>query len=263
MATVKEVSEFFESIIPTSMKMDFDNVGFLAGNGNKQVHKVLLALDITDDVIAEAVEFGADLLVAHHPLMFSLKNASTDDMIGRKLVAMLGAGISAICMHTNLDAAKGGVNDCLMAVLGVANEGVIEPFGTYPDGTVYGMGRYGTVEEMKLEAFLRHCKMALGCNGLRYVSGGKAVHRVAVCGGSGSSMLHEVAALGCDTFVTGDVKYNGFLDAKEMGINLIDAGHFSTENVVIPYLYGLLEENFPEFELRISQRHCQPEQYFI
>ena len=263
MATVKDVALFLDSIAPCSMKMDFDNVGLLAGDGNKQVHKVLLALDVTDEVIAEAVAYGADLLVTHHPLMFSIKNASTDDMIGRKLVAILGAGMSAVCMHTNLDAAVGGVNDCLMNVLGITAEGVIEPYGVNEDGIAYGMGRYGTVQEMPLVAFLQQCKNSLQCNGLRYVDAGKPVTRVAVCGGSGSSMLQDIAALGCDTFVTADVKHNGFLDAKELGINLIDAGHYSTENVVIPYLHQILAERFPALELKVSRKHGQPEQYFV
>ena len=263
MATVKEISEYFESIVPCSMKMDFDNVGFLVGDGSREVHKVLVALDITDEVIEEAVSFGADLILAHHPLMFSTKNASTDDPIGRKLVRILGAGMSAICLHTNLDAVDGGVNDALMAALGITHEGIIEPFGTDKNGNAYGMGRYGTVSECALEAFLKHCKNALGCNGLRYVDGGKPVHRVAVCGGSGSSMLNDVAALGCDTFVTGDVKHNGFLDAREMSINLIDAGHFSTENVVVPVLEKMVNDRYPEITTRISCCHKQPEQYYV
>lgn len=263
MVTVKEISDFFNRTVPNSMKMDFDNVGFLAGNGSSTVTRVLVVLDITDDVIEEAKEYGAQLIVSHHPLMFSLKNASTDDMIGRKLVSMLGAGISAICLHTNLDSAVGGVNDRLMEVLGVHNEGIIEVLGAYDDGTAYGMGRYGRIAETDLQSFLSHCKRALECNGLRYVDAGKPVHRVAVCGGSGSSMLEMVAALGCDTYVTADVKHNAFLDAKEMGINLIDGGHYSTENVVIPVVRDMLANEYPELELRISRRHGQPEQYFV
>ena len=134
MATVKEISKYFESIVPCSMKMDFDNVGFLVGDGSREVHKVLVVLDITDEVIKEAIDFGADLILAHHPLMFSTKNASTDDPIGRKLVRILGAGMSAICLHTNLDAVAGGVNDALMSVLGISPEGIIEPFGVAKDG---------------------------------------------------------------------------------------------------------------------------------
>ena len=263
MATVKEISEYFESLVPCSMKMDFDNVGFLAGDGSRTVNKVLVSLDITDEVIEEAVAYGADLIVAHHPLMFSLKNASTDDPIGRKLVRIISAGMSAICLHTNLDAVDGGVNDALMAVLRIPVEGVIEPFGTAKEGKVYGMGRYGTIEECTLASFLGHCKDALKCNGLRYIDGGKSVRRVAVCGGSGSSMLNDVVALGCDTFVTADVKHNGFLDARELGINLIDAGHYSTENVVVPVLKKMIEERFPEIDISISVCHTQPEQYFV
>lgn len=263
MATVKDITTYFESVIPSSMKMDFDNVGFLAGNGDNEVKKVLLALDITDAVIREAKEYGAQLIVSHHPLMFSTKNASTDDPIGRKLVVLLGADISTVCLHTNLDSAAGGVNDRLMEVLGIKPEGIVEVLGAYSDGTPYGMGRYGTVTETDLQSFLYHCKTALGCNGLRYVDSGKPVCRVAVCGGSGSSMLKEVAALGCDTYVTADVKHNGFLDAKELGINLIDGGHYSTENVVIPVLQNMLAKEFSDLELRISECHCQPEQFFV
>ncbi len=263
MATVKEISEYFESIVPCSMKMDFDNVGFLVGDGCREVHKVLVTLDITDEVIEEAIAYGADLILAHHPLMFSLKNASTDDPIGRKLVRILSSGMSAICLHTNLDAVEGGVNDALMSVLGISSEGIIEPFGTAQDGKAYGMGRYGTVAECSLSEFLKHCKAALACNGLRYVDGGKPVHRVAVCGGSGSSMLNDVAALGCDTFVTSDVKHNGFLDAREMGLNLIDAGHYSTENVVVPVLERMVKDRYPEISTQISRCHTQPEQYFV
>ena len=263
MATVKEISEYFESLVPSSMKMDFDNVGFLVGDGSREVQKVLVALDITDEVIAEAIDYGADLILAHHPLMFSTKNASTDDPIGRKLVRILGAGMSAICLHTNLDAVHGGVNDALMSVLGIPCEGIIEPFGTDSNGMDYGMGRFGTVAECSLLSFLEHCKKSLKCNGLRYVDGGKPVHRVAVCGGSGSSMLNDVAALGCDTYVTADVKHNGFLDAREMGINLIDAGHYSTENVVVPVLESMFKERYPLIEAQISICHLQPEQYYV
>lgn len=262
MATVKEISAYFEKLVPCKMKMDFDNVGFLVGDGNREVKKVLISLDITDEVIEEAIVYGADLILAHHPLMFSTKNASTDDPIGRKLVRMICAGMSAICLHTNLDAVNGGVNDALMNVLAIPSEGIIEPFGADDAGVPYGMGRYGTIGECDLATFLKHCKNALGCNGLRYISGGRSVSRVAVCGGSGSSMLSDVAALGCDTFVTADVKHNGFLDAREMGINLIDAGHYSTENVVVPVLERMLKAQYPEIETRISVCHTQPEQYY-
>ena len=263
MTTVKDIFSFFESTVPTKMKMTNDNPGFLVGDGSHNVRKILIALDITDAVIDEAINYGADLIVSHHPLFFSISDASTESLIGRKIVSLLSAGISAICLHTNLDAAKNGVNDRLMFVLEAEIDGILDSYGQYADGTAYGIGRYGRVNECSLNDFLLRCKNALHCNGIRYVNGGKKVNRIAVCGGSGSSMLETVAALGCDTYVTADVKHNGFLDAKELGINLIDAGHFSTENIIIPVLKEMLDNNFPNIETKISACHEQPEQYYV
>lgn len=263
MATVKDIFSYFEESVPTKMKMETDNPGFLVGNGSREVHKILLSLDITDDVIKEAAAYKADLIVSHHPLFFSISNASTESLIGRKIVSILEAGMSAICLHTNLDSARGGVNDTLMEVLGAETEGILDAYGAYEDGTPYGLGRYGTVRECSLQEFLKHCKEVLQCNGLRYISGGKSVHKIAVCGGSGSSMLELVAKIGCDTYVTADVKHNGFMDARELGINLIDAGHYSTENVVIPVLEQMLNHEFPSIETKISEVHTQPEQFYV
>lgn len=263
MATVKDIFAYFEKTVPTKMKMPTDNSGFLVGNGNRNVNKVILSLDITDEVISEAIAYDADLIISHHPLFFSVTSASTESLIGRKIVSILEAGMSAICLHTNLDSVQNGVNDTLMAVLGANTEGILDPYGSYEDGRSYGIGRYGTIQKRELSEFLTFCKNALGCNGLRYISGGKPVHKIAVCGGSGSSMLNKVAELGCDTYVTGDVKHNGFLDAKELGINLIDAGHYSTENIVIPVLEQMLNQAFPEIKTKVSSVHMQPEQYFM
>ena len=263
MVTVKDIFSYFEQTVPTKLKMEHDNSGFLVGDGNREVNKILVTLDITDEVVAEAVALHADLIVAHHPLFFSVYSATTETLIGRKIVALLSHGISAICLHTNLDAVTDGVNDTLMQVLGVQTEGILDPYGKYSDGNAYGIGRYGYMQETSLDSFLKQCKTALNCNGLRYVDGGHPVHKVAVCGGSGGSMLQSVAALGCDTYVTGDIKHNQFLDAKEMGINLIDAGHFSTENVVVPVLKEMLDKVFPNIETTISAVHHQPEQYYI
>lgn len=263
MVTVKDIFSYFEKIVPTSMKLGNDNPGFLLGDGNNTVNKVLVALDITDEVVDEAVNFGADLIVSHHPLFFSIESASTETLIGRKIVKLLNNKISAICLHTNLDSVDGGVNDALMNILGATIDGILDPYGKHPDGTPYGIGRFGRVEKKELSDFLKLCKTALNCNGLRYVDSGRPVHKIAVCGGSGGSMLSEVAALGCDTYVTSDIKHNGFIDAKELRINLIDAGHFSTENVVVPVLRDMIKNAFPDIEVILSEKHCQPEQYYI
>lgn len=263
MATVNDIFGYFEENVPTYLKMEFDNPGFLVGNGERNVGKVLLALDITDDVIKEAQAVGAQLIVSHHPVFFELHNASTNDFVGRKLVALMEAHLAAICLHTNLDAVAGGVNDALMAALGAETTGILDPMGTAPDGAPYGGGRFGYVPEMPLINFLDLCKQNLRANGLRYVDVGRPVHRIAVCGGAGASLLMNAVQLGCDTFITGDVKHNVFLDARELGINIIDAGHFPTENVVLPFLADALLRDFPGLAVEISSVHAQPEQFYF
>ena len=153
-----------------------------------------------------------------------------------------------------MTAADGGVNDALAAALGLGDARPYEP---------EHICRLGALPEaMPLDMFLRRTKERLGCAGLRYVDGGRPVCLVAVGGGSCGSMLEETAETGCDTFVTADVKHDQFLRAKELGLNLIDAGHFNTENVVIPVLRDWLAGEFPDLELRIAA-HGQPEKYYV
>ena len=140
MASVKEIHAALNAQIPEYMKLDFDNVGILAGFCGNEVHTVLTALDITDEVIGEAVDIGAELIVSHHPLIFdALKRVTDDDLKGRKIIRLIQNGISAICMHTNLDSAEGGVNDCLMRALGAEVTGLLAPHGAHPDGSPYGV----------------------------------------------------------------------------------------------------------------------------
>lgn len=261
---VKDVFEYLNGIAPVSLKMDFDNVGLLVGDENGNVKKILVALDITDEVIDEAIAFGAELIVSHHPLIFTpMKNVLSSDLAGRKIMKLIQNGISAICMHTNLDIAEGGVNDALMATLGGISQGYLEFMGTDADGISHGCGRVGELPcEMELCDFLKVCKESLNSNGLRYHDAGKKVKKLAVMGGSGGDCVELAKQMGCDTYVTSDIKYNQFLDAKELGINLIDADHFCTENVIVPVLSDKLSAAFPECEVRISEKHAQTAQFF-
>ena len=264
MTKVKDIFEFLNEIAPTTLKMDFDNVGLLVGDGDNEVKKVLVALDITDEVIDEAALFGAELIVSHHPVIFEpLKSVTYADLNGRKLIKLIKNDISAICMHTNLDIVNGGVNDALMSALGAVTEGYLEYTGTDSLGVKQGCGRIGELEsEMSLPEFLEKCKTALNANGLRYHDAGLKVKKLAVMGGSGGSSVYLAKELGCDTYVTSDIKYNCFLDAKELGINLIDADHFCTENVIVPVICEKLKTEFPECEIKISEKHCQTAQFF-
>lgn len=255
MATVKDIYHFLDSKAPFDSQLGFDNAGFLVGEGGKEVHRILVALDITEAVAKEAAALQADLIVSHHPVIWEGAKSVTDESIlGRKLLALINNGIAAICAHTNLDAARGGVNDTLASALGLQDTQLLKPYGTYRDGTPYGIEQIGILsgEPVSLVEFAAMVKDKLGSNGVRYVDAGRSVKKVAVGGGSCSGSMKDVLAAGCDTFVTADVKYDGFLDAAAMGLNLIDAGHYPTENLVCPVLVSWLKEGFPEVDVLLS-----------
>ncbi len=258
MTTVKDILEFLDSKAPLDTQLGFDNAGFLCGDAAAEVTRVLVALDITDGVVAEAADFGAELIVSHHPVCFTpMKSVTTDDLTGRKFAAMLKGGISAICMHTNLDAAPGGVNDALCAALGAENLGLLAP----EHDTMSRLCRFA--EPMEYADFLAHVKAALKANGLRCAGPERRVQTFGVCGGAGADFIPDAAARGCDAYITADVKHHQFLWAGELGIALVDAGHFSTENVVVPVLAGWLRERFPALEVRIAASYRQPERFYV
>jgi dinuclear metal center YbgI/SA1388 family protein len=256
MTTVSDVLNFVHTLAPTYMKESWDNVGLLCGSRKQPVTKILVALDPFEGVCREAKEFGAELIVTHHPLIFTpAKNITDETSVGRAVMHLCRHGISAINAHTNLDCAPGGVNDVLAARLGLSDVQVMTPAGSDAEGRPYGLLRMGDVPEQELEQFLETVKASLGCLGLRYVSGGRPVRKVAVGGGGCAGGLVEAFDAGCDTFVTADVKYNQFWDANDLGLNLIDAGHFYTENPVIPVLAEKLREEFPDVQVKISETH--------
>lgn len=256
MNTVLEVYNLLQKKAPFELQMDFDNSGFLVGRAERHINRILVALDITEPVIEEAINCGAQLIVAHHPVIWGGAKSVTDQTpTGRKLLLMAEHGIAAICAHTNLDAVEDGVNDALAMKLGLADIGQLHQDGVDDQGRPYGIGRIGTVPEQSLYDFALSVKELLGSNGIRLVDGGKPVRTVAVGGGSCSNMLRDAIAQGCDTFVTADVKYDGFLDAKALGINLIDAGHYPTENVVCPVLQSWLQDAFPDVDVLVSACH--------
>ena len=256
MATVADILKFIETdVAPRSMKMDWDNVGLNVGRRDKEVKKILVALDPFAHVCQEAKDFGADLLVTHHVLIFRPGFVNDITAQGRNTLFLIENGIAHINAHTNLDLAPGGVNDVLANRLGLANIEVLNPVGCNENGTPWGLLRSGTVQEQSLCAFLSFVKQQLGCEGLRFEDAGKPVHKVAVGGGSCCSEMMEAVEAGCDTFVTADAKYNDFWDAHDLGLNLIDAGHFYTETPVIPYLAGRIADRFPEITVKISESH--------
>lgn len=258
MATVGNVFTFLQEKAPFELQEGFDNAGFLVGRKEIPVSKILVALDITEQVVQEAADQGAQLIVAHHPVIFSGVKSVTDQTVtGRILLGLVENGIAAICAHTNLDAVEGGVNDALALRLGLADIGQLKQTGVDGQGRPYGIGRVGFVPEQTLYDFALTVKQLLGANGIRLVDGGKPVRVIAVGGGACADMMGDALAQGCDTFVTSDVKYHQFLEAKALGLNLVDAGHFPTEDVVCPIMQDWLTKRFPQVTVKLSKRHME------
>ena len=258
MAAVRDFYQFIDGIAPFATQEGFDNAGFLVGRGDTTVKKVLVALDVTEGVVSEAADWGARLIVAHHPVIFQPARSVTDESpVGRVLLALAENRIAAICAHTNLDAAHSGVNDCLARALELTDVGQLHQEGEDAQGRPYGIGRTGTAHRPGLSAaeYAAFVKERLGSVSVRFADGGRPVERVAVGGGACGSMMEEALAQGCDTFVTADLKYNNFLDAQALGLNLMDAGHFPTENVVCQPLATRLAQAFPQVEVRLSAVH--------
>lgn len=251
MTTVRDIEQYLYAWAPRELAESWDNVGLLVGDPEAEVRRVLVALDVTPQVVDEAIEKDCQLIAAHHPVMNcawnQVQTVRTDDRQGRVLTELIRHGIAAICMHTNLDAAADGVNEVLAQKLGLSDLKML---------TEEKIGRIGTLKcEIPLVEFTHSVIELLGCNGLRYVDAGRPVHRVAVGGGACGCYIPQAIAAGCDTFVTSDLKYNDFLDTE--GLNLIDAGHFPTENVVCPALRDRLTEAFPAVDVLCSTSHSR------
>ena len=262
MTTVKEILNLIESLAPPYMKESWDRVGLNCGHMDRPVEKILVALDPFKEVCEEALEMEADLLVTHHALIWTPGFITDMDEQGRNTLFLIEHNIACINAHTNLDCAPGGVNDILAGKLGLQNISVIDPKGVDPEGRPWGLLRMGTVDQQPLDSFLATVKKQLGCEGLRYVDSSKPVSRVAVGGGACAGEMQKAAAAGCDTFVTADVRYNQFWDAQNLGINLIDAGHFHTENPVCVYLCDKIREAFPDVTVCMSAWHMDCAKFF-
>ena len=249
MTKVSDVYDYLRGIAPLELQMDFDNAGIQVGSLEQEVGKILVALDITNAVIDEALALGAQLIVSHHPLIFGGLNNVTAEGKGAKTLRLARAGISAISMHTNLDIAQGGVNDVLIELLGANSEQGLD---------ADNCGRVGELPEpMEFMAFAKMCREKLNVQGLRYYNAGRPVKRLAVMGGAGGNEVQAAFDKGCDTYVTGDVSYHQFQLADELKINLIDADHFCTENPIVPVLARRLDERFPAVEVTVSKVHHQ------
>ena len=242
MTTIRNIEDYCRTLAPYSLAEEWDNVGLLVGAPDTPVTRVLLALDITPAVVNEAREIGAQLIVSHHPVIFTPLSTLEPDTAPYLLAKY---DIAALCLHTNLDRAESGVNAALADALGLRNTAF------YPDDFLL----VGEPERpMAADDFAAFIKEKLNAPSVRYTGG--TVTRVAMSSGGGGEGVTLCRRYGCDAFVTGELKHHQYLYAAQHGIAAFDAGHFSTENVVIQSLCERLAAQFPDVDFRVSA--CNP-----
>ncbi len=257
---IKEVMDYLEQIAPKNLAESWDNVGLLVGDKSKEVTKVLLALDVTDEVVEEAISLKANLIVTHHPLIFkAVKTINTDDFVGSTLIKLIKNDIAVYTLHTNLDSGLGGTNDVLADLLEIQNKKVLLPSDT---DECCGLGRYGDVTETTVENLLKFMKNTNKFDYINYSLDNegieKTVKKIGLCTGSVmESLIHKSKSLGCDVYVTGDVTYHTAQIAKRIGITIIDVGHYCSENLVFESLENKLKHKFDNINIKISQVNSQ------
>lgn len=243
---MNDIIAYTQKIAPFETAEEWDNVGLLTGDGRAEVSRVLLALDITPDVVREAHEKQAQLIISHHPVIFSPISALRPDDAAYLLAKY---DIGALCLHTNLDRAEQGVNTALGRALGLKNTVF------YPEDFLLT----GEPEQpCDAQTYASLIKQRLHAPSVRYTEG--TVSRVAVSSGGGGDGVTLAAKYGFDAFVTGELKHHQYLYAVSHGVAAFDAGHFSTEDVVIRPLHGLLATQFPAVEFAVSERCACPYQ---
>lgn len=232
MAKVKDFYGYLNSIAPFETQEDWDNSGMLVGDMDAEVKKVAVVLDITHEEIKKAKAIGADLIISHHPVIFSPVKSVTKGSVPYELVA---SSINALCCHTPLDIADGGTNDSLAELLGIEVTRTEDP-----------ILRLGTVEPTTAENLAGKIAKTLNTK-VRYADAGRKIEKIAICTGAGCSLIEAAGEI--DAFITGDASHHNFLDCVQEGITLIAAGHYETEIIVVPVLVKKLQAQFPDIEI--------------
>lgn len=251
--TVKELNAWLESRYPASAAENWDNVGFLVGDDQKEVSHVFLALDLTAHVLEAAIEAGADMIITHHPMIFSgMKKINNHDFTGRKILSLIQHGIQYYAMHTNYDVL--GMAELSADYLKLSNRRVLSVTEEGESGE-QGIGRVGTLpREMTLKECAEFVKEAFALNDVKiYGDLNQKAETAAVCTGSGKSMIEEAIAAGAQVYITGDIDHHTGIDAVEKGIALIDAGHYGTEYIFMDAMKQELEKAFPDLKISCAE----------
>ena len=256
---VKDIIEVIEEFAPLSLQEGWDNSGLCIGSPEDPVTSVLFGLDCAPELVDEAVACGADMIVTHHPLIFSgLKKISPDNKVGEAVIKAIKAGISIYAAHTSADKVIAGVSGAMAARLGLENVRILDEDG---DGT--GLGVVGdlprpltsdeAVALVKERFGLEMMKTSRPLEGM--------ISRVAMCGGSGGSLIGAAMKSGAQLYISGDISYHNFFTAD--GFMIMDIGHYESEIEIVDILFSLIKKKFPTFAVRITQNiYSNPIFYF-
>ena len=261
MIKVNNIIKEMELLAPTYLKEDFDNVGLMVGDKNKEVKKVLLALDCTLKVIEEAKKENVELIITHHPLIFKRPSSiTTDTLQGKKIIELIKNDISLYSSHTNLDSVENGLNDTIVSILGFDNFKILEK--NKRDDKA-GLGRIVSLNEsIQLEDLISKIKKSLNINNLRVVKGKDKVNKIAIINGSGQDFIGKAVALGADCIITGDTTYHFASDYKEMEISILDVGHFASEQITFFNVMENLKGKFKDVEFITSTVEEDPFSFY-
>lgn len=248
---VGRIIRVLEEQFPPALALDWDNPGLQVGTMDRSVKKIAVALDATNEVIKDCIDWKADLLVTHHPLLMSgIRQVNSTSMYGRKILALAEHGIAHYAMHTNYDVAEMG--RLAERALKLEKCEPLETTGVSEDGAAYGIGRIGDLpKKMTARECCDFVKKAFGLPDVRlFGAEGTVVKHVAVCPGSGKSMIKDALAGKAHLLVTGDIGHHDGLDAVDQGLVIIDAGHYGVEQMFIPQVAALLEKKFPDLKIK-------------
>ena len=247
--TVQVVADVINRLAPRRLAEDWDNPGLLIGEPSAEAKKIFVCLDVTDEKISRAIELGAQMIVAHHPLIFhAIKNIRFDLPLGNKISRLIKNNLAVFAAHTNLDTAQGGVNDVLAKKIGLVDVKIL-------GDEEFSMARIGNLQTpMTAEVFARHVKKSLNAENVRLVDAGTfLIGKVGVCGGAGADFIQRAKFFGAQAFVTGDVKYHEAQAAVENEIHVVDAGHFATEFPIVRELTNYLRDELKIFDAEIFE----------
>lgn len=264
---VRDVIDVIRSFAPENVQESWDNSGLSVGDADAEVTGVLVGFDCTPELVDEAVECGANLIVTHHPLIFSaLRRVTPDDAVGLAVMKAIRGGVAIYSAHTSADKVVGGVSWAMARRIGLENVTILDVDGSVcgPDGQECGLGIVGDFPEPVPVG--RAVEIVKSAFRVPYVKTsrlwpGLMISRVAACGGSGSSLISKAREAGAQLYVCGDISYHHFFTPE--GFILMDVGHYESEIDIVDILFSLIRKNFHTFAVRITRLdYTNPIYYF-